>query len=200
MKTLLLVNASQRYKGVSEGELTKYYLKLVENIFLESGWKVIKSEIENYDIQSEVDKHQQADFIFTQMPVYWFGAPWLYKKYLDEVFNQGLSTKKLLINDGRSRHDKSMQYGTGGLMQGTDFMMSMSFNAPQNAFNDLNQYQFKGKSINSISFPIESIYKFSGFNIKEPFASYDVVKNLDLKKDSQRLEKIIKEYIKSINI
>ncbi len=39
------------------------------------------------------------------MPGWWMGAPWIVKKYLDEVLTYGHG--KLYANDGRSRHDSS---------------------------------------------------------------------------------------------
>ena len=47
-------------------------------------------------------KHEAADIVIVQTPVNWFGAPWIYKKYVDEVFNAGLATKALLDGDGRT--------------------------------------------------------------------------------------------------
>ena len=46
----------------------------------------------------------------------WFSAPWIYKKYVDEVFNVGLTKEVLRAGDGRTRQDPSRQYGTGGKM------------------------------------------------------------------------------------
>jgi len=60
----------------------------------------------------------EADIIILQTPVNWFGAPWIYKKYADEVFNSGLQSQKFLTGDGRTREDASKQYGSGGKMQG----------------------------------------------------------------------------------
>jgi modulator of drug activity B len=68
--------------------------------------------------------------------VNWFGAPWIYKKYVDEVFNAGIATKVFLEGDGRTRLDLSRQYGTGGKMQGKKFMVSATWNAPREAFDN----------------------------------------------------------------
>jgi modulator of drug activity B len=37
-----------------------------------------------------------ADVIVLQSPVFWFGTPWTYKKYADEVLMAGLMQQKLL--------------------------------------------------------------------------------------------------------
>ena len=59
-----------------------------------------------------------ADLVILQMPVNWCSAPWIYKKYVDEVLNVGLAKEVLLAGDGRTRQDPSRQHGTGGKMQG----------------------------------------------------------------------------------
>jgi flavodoxin-like protein len=77
--------------------------------------------------------------------VNWFSAPWIYKKYLDEVFNVGLTQKVLLEGDGRTRKDQSRQYGTGGKMRGKKFMISATWNAPREAFDDPDGVLYTGK-------------------------------------------------------
>jgi modulator of drug activity B len=69
-----------------------------------------------------------ANLVILQTPVNWFGAPWIYKKDADEVFNAGLAGKALLEGDGRTRKDPSRQYGTGGKRQGRKFMISATWN------------------------------------------------------------------------
>ena len=58
-----------------------------------------------YKPDEEVSKHAAADLVILQTPVNWFGAPWIYKKYVDEVFNAGIATKVFLEGDGRTRLD-----------------------------------------------------------------------------------------------
>lgn len=41
-----------------------------------------------------------------------------------------------LVDDGCTRDDPSKQYGTGGKMQGKQYMLSLTWNAPQEAFGD----------------------------------------------------------------
>lgn len=56
------------------------------------------------------------------------------KKYIDEVFTAGHGS--LYANDGRTRSDHSQKYGSGGLVQGKQYMLSLTWNAPQQAFDD----------------------------------------------------------------
>ncbi|EQB0813124.1 hypothetical protein ACYA4W_000916 [Campylobacter upsaliensis] len=46
------------------------------------------------------------------------------KKYIDEVYLNGVSI--LFANDGRSRADESLKYGSGGLAQGKKVMLSVA--------------------------------------------------------------------------
>lgn len=81
----------------------------------------------------------EADIIILQTPVNWFGAPWIYKKYVDEVFNSGLYSQKFLTGDGRTRKDPTKQYGSGGKLQGKKFMICATWNAPAEAFDNPDQ-------------------------------------------------------------
>lgn len=64
---------------------------------------------ESFDPEVEVRRHLDADLVVLQTSINWFGAPWIYKRYVDEVFNAGLKSKKLLDNDGRTRSDPTRQ-------------------------------------------------------------------------------------------
>lgn len=187
MKKILIINAHQYYPS-SEGKLNQSLLDLARDVFEEKNYKVKTTTIDDsYKIKEEVEKHEWADLVITQMPVYWFGGPWIYKKYIDEVFNELIGRKKLAISDGRSRfHDK--QYGTGGLDHGKKFLLSTTWNAPEIAFNDKSQYLFEGRSLDDAILGITSVYKFMGFEILPGFACYDVKKAPQIEKDFERFK------------
>jgi modulator of drug activity B len=86
------------------------------------------------DIADEVQKWVWADAVVWQMHGWWMGAPWTAKKYIDEVFTAGHGS--LYANDGRTRSDSSQKYGSGGLLHGKRYMISATWNAPQQAFDD----------------------------------------------------------------
>ena len=68
------------------------------------GCEVKTTNIEKgYSIEEELEKHLWADVIITQAPVYWFGTPWIHKKYIDEIFTKGLYQKSFVDRDGRTR-------------------------------------------------------------------------------------------------
>src|SRR5436190_17397506 len=122
---ILIINTHLTYPGWSEGKLNLAFMELAKGVFAEHGHEVVETFVERgYDPAEEVEKHAAADVVILQTPVNWFSAPWIYKKYVDEVFNAGLTQKVLLEGDGRTREDPSRQYGTGGKMQGKKFMIS----------------------------------------------------------------------------
>lgn len=118
-KKVLLIDAHLTYPKWTEGKLNNAFIQIAEDFFTAKSYEVLETEIEEgYDPEKEVEKHLEADIIILQMPINWFGAPWIYKKYVDEVFNSGLHSQKFLIGDGRSPDDASKQYGTGGGIAG----------------------------------------------------------------------------------
>lgn len=175
---ILLINARQPVEGMSEGKLNTHIASSIREHLITKGHDIRTTEIiEGYDIEEEVEKHLWADIIITQSPVYWFGNPWTYKKYVDEVFNAGLLNPRMVANDGRTRSDSNKQYGTGGLMQGKKYMLSLTWNAPEAAFNDQNQYLFQGKSVDDVFVFNTANYKFCGVDILPSFSFHDVLKH-----------------------
>jgi modulator of drug activity B len=188
MKNVLIINAHQFYEGISSGKLNRTMAGVIRKEMEQRGDEVQETVIEaGYDINAEVDKHVWADLIILQSPVFWFGMPWIYKKYVDEVFTAGLMQQRLLSDDGRTRDDPSRQYGTGGKMQGKRYMMSLTWNAPQEAFGDPQQVLFEGKSVDDVFVSNTANYKFCGAEVLPAFSSHDVMKQADIEGDIARL-------------
>ncbi|MES2072616.1 MAG: NAD(P)H-dependent oxidoreductase [Pseudomonadota bacterium] len=188
MKNLLIINSHQFYQGISTGGLNKTMAGVIQEEMEKRGYQVRQTEIEQgYDIDAEVQKHVWADIIILQSPVYWFGMPWIYKKYVDEVFTAGLIQQSLLVDDGRTREDPSKQYGTGGKMQGKQYMLSLTWNAPGEAFGDAEQVLFQGKSVDDVFVANTANYKFCGAEILPSFSCHDVMKQADVDGDMARL-------------
>jgi modulator of drug activity B len=118
-KKVLLINTHLSYPNFSEGKLNASFHQKAKEFFEANDFKVLETKVEDgYDADEEVEKHLEADIIILQTPINWFGAPWIYKKYVDAVFSSAGISKKFLENDGRTREDPSRQYGTGGYLQG----------------------------------------------------------------------------------
>ena len=190
MNNVLIINAHQFYKGFAEGELNKTMVDVMREELVSKGYEVKLTYIENgYDINEEIEKHIWADIIITQSPVYWFGTPWVHKKYIDEVFTSGLVQQNLVVDDGRTRKDSAKQYGTGGKLQGKKFMLSLTWNAPREAFGNKDQNLFEGKAVDDVFIANTTVYKFCGAEILPSFSCHDVRKNPDVKNDILRLKK-----------
>jgi modulator of drug activity B len=179
---VLIINAHLTYPGWSEGKLNRTFMDVAKSFFEGRNHKVAETLVEQgYNPDEEVEKHAAADLVILQTPVNWFGAPWIYKKYVDEVFNVGLAKKVLLDGDGRTRSDPSRQYGSGGKMQGRKFMISATWNAPREAFNNPNGILYGGKGTADLFLNITSNYKFCGYIILPDFGAFDIFKkNADI--------------------
>jgi len=183
MKNVLIINGHQRYDEVAEGNLTKMYIDSASEFFQKNGFNVKHSVVESdYDIKEEVEKFVWADYIVLQYPVFWMGVPWITKKYIDEVFSAG-DHNGLYINDGRTRSDASKRYGSGGLMQGTKYMISLTYNCPTSEFSDKDGF-FDGLSLDEANIATHKTFQFCGAEPLETYAIHDIFKG-DLDMDSE---------------
>ena len=184
MKTVLLINTHLTYTNWTEGKLNDSFIQVAKTFFDLNGFKILQTEVEEgYNPEEEVEKHLAADIIILQTPVNWFGAPWIYKKYVDEVFNSGLHSKKMLSGDGRTKEDVTKQYGTGGKLQGKKFMICATFNAPAESFGNASQQLMQGKSTADLFLNITSNYKFCAVEILPGYNCFDIFKNGNIVKD-----------------
>jgi modulator of drug activity B len=148
-----------------------------------------------YDTAAEVDKYLWADVIIYQMPGWWMGAPWTVKQYLDEVFTQGHGS--LYANDGRTRSDASQRYGSGGLLQGKRYMISATWNAPQQAFDDPADF-FEGKGVDAVYFPFHKANEFLGLAALPTFLAVDVMKRPNIEADVARYQQHLETVLKGL--
>jgi len=176
MKHVLLLNLHQKYEGFANGNLTKDLLDEAKAFFLENGYEVKETSIDDgYDTAQELEKFQWADLFFVQSPVYWMGLPWLGKKYIDDVFSAGLNTVTY-ASDGRSRNDPTKTYGSGGLMRGKRYMLSFTYNCPQSEFNNPEGF-FEGMSLDEANVALHKTFQFCGATPYPSYAVHDVYKS-----------------------
>lgn len=184
MKNVLLINGAKAF-GFSEAKLSASLQKVAYDTLSENGFKVEQTIIdEGYEIEIEVEKILKADIIIFQVQGFWMNAPWIVWEYISKVYLSGAG--KLFVNDGRSRSDVSKKYGSGGLCQGKKFMISWTWNAPEIAFIDKNQF-FGGVGIDAVGISIMKTHEFLGMKALKTFACYDVHKE-------NQGEKYLKEY------
>lgn len=193
MKNVLIINGHQPYP-FSPGKLTQSLIDVATETLTAKGYAVKVSNVIDYNVAEELERHQWADVIMLQFPSNWMTIPWSCKKYMDDVFTAGMSGI-LCDNDGRSSQNPTANYGTGGLMQDKHYMLSVTFNAPKQAFDNPNEYLFQGKGLDDLLMPIHCNYRFFGMKALPSFACYDVVKNPQIEQDLIDFAEHIKQYI-----
>ncbi|RBQ32043.1 flavodoxin [Arcobacter sp. FW59] len=190
MKKVLILNGHQYYDVVARGELTQKIIDKATEFFLKNGFEVKFTNIDKgYDISEEVEKFEWADAILFQYPVYWMGIPWIAKKYFDETFTQG----KHYLNDGRSREDSLKTYGSGGLLKGKKYMLSLTYNCPKSEFNNKEGF-FDGLSLDEANIATHKTFQFCGLEALKTYSMHDIFKgDLDLNKELVQFENTLKE-------
>ena len=193
MPKALIINAHYP-SDFSSGKLNRSLVEKASRILERKGYELRQQDVlEDWDTEAELASHQWADVVLLQTPVNWMGMPWRFKQYMDDVYSAGMAGQ-LCDGDGRSRSDPSKQYGTGGTLTGKKYMLSLTFNAPRNAFEDADQYLFQGKSVDDLFFPMHMNFRFFGMEPLETFACYDVLKNPDIENDFRRFEAHIESH------
>ena len=192
MKKALILNAHQEYP-FAKGELNRSIAEKIGSHLEQKGYEVQMTTMkDHWNVDEEVDKHVWADLVILQSPVNWMGLPWSFKKYMDEVYTAGMFGK-LCQNDGRSKESPTKNYGAGGVLADTKYMMSLTFNAPKEAFDDESEFLFQGKSVDDLFFPQHMNFRFFGMQPLPTFVCYDVMKNANIENDFKRLDEHLKE-------
>lgn len=187
MSNVLIINAHHHYP-FSEGKLNATLAEKAQQLLDAKGHntRVVKID-DGWDVEQELSNHQWADVVLLQTPVNWMGVPWTFKKYMDEVYSAGMGGA-LCNGDGRSREEPTKHYGKGGTLSGKKYMLSLTFNAPEEAFNDPQEYLFQGKSVDDLFFPMHMNFRFFDMTAIDTFACFDVMKNPDIDNDLKRFE------------
>ncbi len=190
MKKVLILNGHQYYDVVAKGELTQHYIDTANDFFLKNGFEVKHTHIEKgYNVEEECQKFEWADYVLFQYPVYWMGVPWITKKYFDETFTQG----RHYTSDGRSRSDESKTYGTGGLLKGKKYMLSVTYNCPTSEFDNPKGF-FDGLSLDQAHIATHKTFQFCGLEPLKTYSVHDIFKgDLDLKKELEKFEAVLTE-------
>ncbi len=184
---VLIINGHQRYEGFAEGKLTRTLIDAAEKQLTEAGHEIKSTTVEKgYEVPTELEKYGWADAVFVQVPAYWMSAPWLFKKYVDEIYTAGIGSV-FCTDDGRTRSDLSKKYGSGGLMNGKKYMISSTWNAPLEAFEDPSQF-FEGKGVDGPFMWLHKTYQFFGMEPLPSFSCHDVLKDADIPSDLKRLK------------
>ncbi len=179
----------------SSGRLNRSLVDKANTLLDHKGYELRnKNMLDDWDTQEELANHQWADVVLLQSPVNWMGVPWRFKQYMDDVYSAGMAGQ-LCDGDGRTRSDPGKQYGSGGTLSGKKYMLSLTFNAPLDAFDDKDQYLFQGKSVDELFFPMHMNFRFFGMEPLETFACYDVLKNPEIENDFRRFDAHIAKHL-----
>ncbi|SEL12393.1 modulator of drug activity B [Atopomonas hussainii] len=187
MSNVLIINAHHKYP-FSEGRLNAALVEMADEL-LRAGYhdtRIVHTD-DDWDVEQELANHQWADVIILQSPVNWMGVPWTFKKYMDEVYTAGMGGA-LCHGDGRHHNAPKKNYGAGGTLEGKRYMLSLTFNAPAEAFNDPAEYLFQGKSVDDLWLPMHMNFRFFGMQPLPTFACFDVMKNADFEGDLERFK------------
>ncbi len=187
MSKILIINAHHPYP-FAEGRLNASLVQRASEQLQANGHQTRIVEVDKgWDVERELAHHQWADVILLQTPVNWMGVPWVFKKYMDEVYTAGMGGA-LCNGDGRSEAAPKANYGAGGTLSGKHYMLSLTFNAPEEAFNDAQEYLFQGKGVDDLLFPMHMNFRFFGMTPLDTFACFDVMKNAQVENDFVRFQ------------
>ena len=187
MSNIFIINAHQEYP-FSKGTLNASLVEKAKEILLPKGHAIrtvtMKDKI---DVNQQLENFVWADAVLLQTPLNWMGISWSFKKYMDDIFSAGMMGK-LCMYDGRTEAEPKKGYGTGGRMTGKKYMLSLTLNAPEESFNDPNEYLFKGASLDDLMLPMHANFRFFDMTAIPTFACYDVMKNPNIENDFKRFE------------
>lgn len=189
MSNILIISGAKSF-GFAKGELNTLYVDTSREILTKLGHVVSVTQTDcDFDPQSEIAKILNSDVLIYQMPGWWMGEPWTVKKWVDEVFTLGHGS--LYESDGRTRTDTSKKYGSGGLLQGKKYMLSLTWNAPLEAFNDPRQF-FEGQGVDGVYLHFHKANQFLGMAALPTFITNDVVKAPDVENELMRFSNHLK--------
>ncbi|MBY7699295.1 NAD(P)H-dependent oxidoreductase [Vibrio harveyi] len=192
MSNVLIINAHEP-SPYSEGRLNASLVDKAQTLLQAKDHEVrVVTMQDEINVEEQLAHFEWADRVIIQSPINWMSVPWSFKKYMDDVFTAGMGGA-LCAFDGRSAEDPKKNYGTGGTQTNSKYMLSLTFNAPKESFDDENEYLFQGKSVDDLMLHMHANFRFFGMGALPTFACYDVMKNGDTENDFARFEAHINE-------
>jgi modulator of drug activity B len=180
---IFVVNGGQVF-GHSGGRFNKTLFDATQAFFAgRPGFSVRATDINApYDPAKEVENFVWADTVIYHTPVWWFQVPHAFKEYLDLVFTEG-HAKGIYHSDGRSSKNPEINYGTGGMLHGRNYMVTSSWNAPATAFTLPGEF-FSQRSVDDgVLFGFHRMNAFTGMQPLKSLHFHDVEKNPDIERD-----------------
>lgn len=178
MKKILIINGSEK-RNHSEGKLNAKFVDIATSL-LSPHYELIQTNISSgYNIEKEQDKFLACDYIIFQHPMFWFGIPSTFKKYIDDVYEYG------------KFFEHSDEYGFGGKLCGRQYMISATLNAPEEAFDNDKSYIFKGKNVDDVMIGMHASQRYIGLEMLPTFVAHNIFK-IDLGKSFSEFEEHLK--------
>ncbi|MGG3622343.1 NAD(P)H-dependent oxidoreductase [Bacillus gobiensis] len=164
MKNILLINGHEVYPPQAKGTLNQtIFSRIAER--LEDAYSIQTTVIQDgYDVSEEQKKFEWADAVIFQTPIYWFSIPGSFKTYIDQVYQYGVF------------FTGSDEYGQGGLFTEKKYMLSLTWNSPDEAFLDENSF-FEGKNVDEALFHFHKTQAYVGMKPLKTFSLHDVISN-----------------------
>lgn len=197
MKNIFIINGGQEF-GHSGGRFNKTIARATEDFFRTQGFEVKTTDINKpYDPELEVIKYTWADIIIYHTPIWWFQLPHKFKEYIDIVFTKG-HKKGIYHSDGRSAVNPTRNYGTGGMLKGKYYLVTSSWNAPEEAFTVPGEFFNETSADKGVLFGFHCMNAFTGMKALESFHFHDVEKNAAIKRDTGRYLQHLHEVLATI--
>jgi modulator of drug activity B len=176
MQNIFIINGGQHFAhsgGKFNNTLTTWTSEFLEEA--ECNYRITNVN-DDFDAEQEVENYKWADVIIYHTPIWWFQVPNRLKKYIDEVFTAG-HKNGIYASDGRSRKNPAINYGTGGLMQGKQYMITTTWNAPETAFTLPGEFFDQTSVDDGVLFGLHKANAFTGMRKLPGFHFHDLEKN-----------------------
>lgn len=187
-QTVFIINGTDnQYDYASKGELNTLLAETAADYLKDNGFELLKTTIKDgYEVKEEDEKWGKADVVLFQFPIYWFGAPAVLKRYFEDIYN------------GKQFYKGGTEYGRGGLLTGKSYIVSTTWNAPIEVFNNPDSF-FNGQSVDEVLSAFHFTHEFIGLKKLPSISFNDVVKNPDAASYVQQLKDHLKNVLTVLN-
>jgi modulator of drug activity B len=174
MSNILIVCGAQK-TYISEGRFNRSLVVGAEEVL--GKWHTVRvSMIEDgYEQEEEHEKWLWADSVIFQFPVFWFACPAILKAYMDAVYRRQVF------------YGKATAYGTGGLLGGKAYMLSTTWNAPEEAFNDVETF-YGGLDVDEALIAMHKAQQYIGMEPLPSFSVHNVIGDPDFDSQCKRFQ------------
>jgi len=168
---LIVCGAQKTY--ISEGRFNRSLVEQAVAVLSPRHTVRVTMVEDGYERQEEQEKWLWADCVILQFPVFWFACPAILKAYMDSVY-----TRKVF-------YGKATPYGTGGLLGGKTYMLSTTWNAPEEAFNDTETF-YGGLDVDEALIAMHKALQYIGMEPLPSFTIHNVIGNPDFENQCGR--------------